>query len=256
MHVSRATRSRHHPVTRMGRRGPLPFAPHVAAVPRSNVSWPQPTRANPSDFTRIQRGTHSAPADCVVLSVCSNRSVDVVVVDTARAAGVALGAPRTDAESTHVLCRHVDETTPDFTRRVLRRIERIQRTLRVRSLWYVGGEEAAEGRSPVPVLQALLPRLDSGGCLTVLGPAQLQSAVFEWIDALVEGRPANVTVRAQLYADTTSADRGGPHPSQTRNTRSLPGAPAQRSSSTLSRPTWLAADGHSTPGGEHGARAS
>lgn len=191
----------------------------------------------------------------MVFSVSSNRSVDVVVVDTARAAGAALGAPRTDAESTHVLCRHVDETTPDFTSRVLRRIERIQRSRHLRSLWYVGGAEAAQGRSPVPLLRSLLSRLDGGGCLTVLGPGQLQSAVFEWIDALMDGRPPNVTVRAQLYADVS--DGYGAAQRAAACARSLAGAPAShRSNPAAAQTAWLALDGNPALGGEHGARPS
>lgn len=134
----------------------------------------------------------------------AHRSVEVFVVDTPRAANVALGAARADAESTHVLCRHEDESTPDFTRRVLRRIDRIQRSRRVRSLWYVVGSEAARARRPLPLLQSLLPLLESGSSLTVVGPGSHQGAVFEWIDAILRRR-SNVTVRAQLYADSAEA---------------------------------------------------
>jgi hypothetical protein len=136
--------------------------------------------------------------------VNAHRSVEVFVVDTPRAANVALGAARADAESTHVLCRHVDESTPDFTRRVLRRIDRIQRSRRVRSLWYVVGSEAARARRPLPLLQSLLPLLESGSSLTVVGPGSHQAAVFEWIDSILRRR-SNVTVRAQLYADSAEA---------------------------------------------------
>ncbi|HTV21404.1 MAG TPA: hypothetical protein VMG12_22105 [Polyangiaceae bacterium] len=131
----------------------------------------------------------------------TQRSVEVFVVDTPRAANVALGVARADAESTHVLCRHADESTPDFTRRVLRRIERIQQSRRVRSLWYVVGSEAARGRCSVPLLQSLLPLLEGGSSLTVVGPGSHQSAVFQWIDSIMHRRE-NVTVRAQLYADS------------------------------------------------------
>jgi len=131
------------------------------------------------------------------------------VVDTPRAANVALGVARADAESTHVLCRHQDESTPDFTRRVLRRIERIQRSRRVRSLWYVVGSEAARGRCSAPLLQSLLPLLEGGSSLTVVGPGSHQSAVFAWIDSIIHRR-ANVTVRAQLYADSAEVPLRSP----------------------------------------------
>ncbi len=196
---------------------------------------------------------HSAHHNCVVPSICCKRSVDVVVVDTARAAGVALGASRTDAESTHLLCRHVDETTSDFTSRVLRRIERIQRTRRVGSLWYVGGTEAAHGRSPVPLLQALLPRLEGGARLTVLGPSHCEGAVFEWLGALLERSPSSVTVRAQLYVDGAPDDGGG---ARQEEQAALHEAPAHRAGSTLAPPAWLAADGSATLGGDHDVRTS
>jgi hypothetical protein len=141
----------------------------------------------------------------------ASRSVEVFVVDTPRAANVALGVARADAESTHVLCRHQDESTPDFTRRVLRRIDRIQRSRRVRSLWYVVGSEAARRRCPLPLLQSLLPLLESGSSLTVVGPGSHQSAVFEWIDSIMHRR-TNVTVRAQLYADAAEAPLRSPEP--------------------------------------------
>ena len=130
-----------------------------------------------------------------------SRSVDVVVVDTPRAASVALGAPRADAESTHVLCRHRDELTADFMRRVLRRIERIVKNRRVRSLWYVVGTEAARGSSSVRLLGDLLPMLDNGASLTVVGPGSHQGTVFEWIDSIMPRRTSNVAVRARLYTD-------------------------------------------------------
>lgn len=135
-----------------------------------------------------------------------HRSVEVFVVDTPRAANVALGVVRANAESTHVLCRHADESTPDFARRVLRRIERIQQTRRVRSLWYVVGSEAARGRCTLPLLQSLLPLLEGGSSLTVVGPGSHQSAVFQWIDSIMHRRE-NVTVRAQLYADSAETPR-------------------------------------------------
>jgi hypothetical protein len=140
----------------------------------------------------------------VSLANAHHRSVEVFVVDTPRAANVALGVARADAESTHVLCRHPDESTPDFTRRVLRRIDRIQRSRRVRSLWYVVGSDGARARCSLPLLQSLLPMLESGSSLTVVGPGSHQSAVFEWIDSILRRR-SNVTVRAQLYADSAEA---------------------------------------------------
>lgn len=134
----------------------------------------------------------------------ANRSAEVFIVDTPSAAGHALGAPRTDAESTHVLCRHVDESAPDFIRRVLRRLERIQRSRPVRSLWYVVGAEAERAPGSARLLAALRPWLESGTCLTVVGPGSSQRALFDWIDGLMDSALGDVSVRAQLYAD------GGP----------------------------------------------
>ena len=110
----------------------------------------------------------------VLLTPGQSGSVDVVrsivyVVDAPSVAGVALGAPRTDAESTHVLCRHEDEATPDFVHRVLRRIARIQRDRHIGSLCYVVGPEAARDGS-APPLHSLMQGLRSGTSLTVVGP--------------------------------------------------------------------------------------
>jgi hypothetical protein len=141
----------------------------------------------------------------VSLPQSSNRLVEVFIVDTPSAAGVALGAVRTDAESTHVLCRHGDESTPDFMRRVLRRLERIQRTRRVRSLWYVVGSLAVRTPGVARLLKALVPLLESGACLTVVGPCSAQGTIFEWIDSLMDSTLGDVSVRAQLYADEAEA---------------------------------------------------
>jgi hypothetical protein len=140
-------------------------------------------------------------APLVLLPLSANRSAEVFIVDTPSAAGHALAAARTDAESTHVLCRHADESTPDFTRRVLRRLERIQRGRRVRSLWYVVGAEAAGAAGSALLLAALRPWLESGACLTVVGPGSSQHALFDWIDGIMDSTLNDVSVRAQLYAD-------------------------------------------------------
>jgi hypothetical protein len=126
--------------------------------------------------------------------------VDVFVVDAPRVASVALGAARADAESTHVLCRHLEETSADFMRRTQRRIERIARTCCIRSLCYVIGPEAACGRSAVPLLVELMSLLAAGANLTVAGPESHRGVVFEWLDALRQRR-VNVSVRARLYDD-------------------------------------------------------
>jgi hypothetical protein len=126
--------------------------------------------------------------------------VDVYVVDSPSVAGVALGAPRTDAESTHILCRHEDEATPDFVHRVLRRIARIQRNRRIGSLCYVVGPEAARNGS-APPLHSLMQGLRSGTSLTVVGPGSSQGAVFSWIESILQRLHGGVTVNARLYAD-------------------------------------------------------
>lgn len=189
----------------------------------------------------------------------ANRSVEVFVVDTPRAANVALGVARADAESTHVLCRHQDESTPDFTRRVLRRIDRIQRSRRVRSLWYVVGSEAARARNALPLLQSLLPLLESGSSLTVVGPGSHQSAVFEWIESILHRR-ANVTVRAQLYADSAEAPR---HPARARvHSTQVTAPPSQRATSAPSlepfvpRVPWFPLDGSGRGAGASGTHAA
>lgn len=142
-------------------------------------------------------------------TVHSKRSVDVVVVDTPRAAGVALGTPRTDAESTHVLCRHTDETPREFGARVRRRLERIRLTRAVRSLWYVVGTDVTTSTSALPLLGTLLPLLDADATLTVVGPGSRQSVLFEGIESVLQRRPNDLTVRAELYADTERVPRSG-----------------------------------------------
>jgi hypothetical protein len=141
----------------------------------------------------------------VSLSLSTNRSVEAFIVATPSAAGVALGALRTDAESTHVLCRHVDEAVPDFAERVLRRLKRIQRGRRLRSLWYVVGSEDVFPRSPAPLLRALVPSLERGAKLTLVGPSSAQRRIFEWIDALLDATLGEIEIVAQLYADGDEA---------------------------------------------------
>jgi len=137
----------------------------------------------------------------VTQSVHSQRSVDVFIVDTPSAAGVALGAPRTGAESTHVLCRHADETPRQFGERVQRRIERIRMTRCVRSLWYVVGADVTTSNGALPLLGTILPLLDADATLTVVGPGSRQSTLFEGIDSVLRDQPCDLTVRAELYAD-------------------------------------------------------
>jgi hypothetical protein len=145
-----------------------------------------------------------------------HRSIDVFVVDAPSAAGVALGAPRTDAESTHVLCRHGDEATPEFIRRVLRRIARIQSGRRLRSLCYVVGPKASR-RGSARLLQALMQLLDGGTHLTVLRPGDSQGEVYSWIDSVLPRRHTGVTGRPRLYAadavEPRSPSPGAPRPS-------------------------------------------
>jgi len=191
--------------------------------------------------------------------VNAHRSVEVFVVDTPRAANVALGAARADAESTHVLCRHVDESTPDFARRVLRRIDRIQRSRRVRSLWYVVGSEAARARRPLPLLQSLLPLLESGSSLTVVGPGSHQAAVFEWIDSILRRR-SNVTVRAQLYADSAEAPRHAP-PARAHSAQGAAPASQRATSATPLEPfvprlPWFPLDASGLGAGSSGTQAA
>jgi hypothetical protein len=136
----------------------------------------------------------------VLFTPSQSRSVDVYVVATPSVAGVALGVPRTDAESTHVLCRHRDEATPDFMSRVLRRIARIRRNWRIGSLCYVVGPEVARDGS-VPPLHSLMQEMESGTSLTVVGPGSSQGVLFSWIESILQRRHSGVTVKARLYAD-------------------------------------------------------
>lgn len=155
-------------------------------------------------------------------SIHSQRSVDVVVVDTHGAAAVALGVPRTDAESTHVLCRHSDETPRDFSARVRRRIERIRQTRPVRSLWYVvGSDVVTAANGALPLLGILLPLLDAEATLTVVGPDSQQRVLFEGIDRILQRRPDDLTVRAELYADPERSSRSS-RPSRAHTGASLP----------------------------------
>jgi hypothetical protein len=133
-----------------------------------------------------------------VLQTHSQRAVDVFVVDTPRVLGTSLGVPSADAESTHVLCRHLDETTPDFSTRVRRRIQRIQQSRRVRALCYVVGGSSEAARSE-QVLSALMPLLDEGSSVTVVGPSSDQNAVFQCIDAAMQHGREDLSLRAQFY---------------------------------------------------------
>ena len=151
-----------------------------------------------------------------------NRSVEVFIVDAPGAAAQALGAHRPTAESTHVLCRHADESTSEFQKRVLDRTERIRACRRIRALWYVAGSESVESSLEIgfestdrpgalPLLATLLPMLETGASLTVIGPGTHQGAVFAWLDSLIPQHRSRVTVRAQLYPHD-AATAGGAQP--------------------------------------------
>ena len=140
----------------------------------------------------------------------TKRSVEVFIVDAPGVAAQALGAHRPTAESTHVLCRHADESAWDFEKRVLDRTERIRACWRIRALWYVVGSEhvgnptnsaseCLELPRALPILETLVPMLETGASLTVIGPGTHQGAVFAWLDSLIPQHRSRVTVRAQLY---------------------------------------------------------
>lgn len=135
----------------------------------------------------------------------SNRSVEVFIVDSPRAAAAALGARCPGAESTHVLCRHEDEATCDFSTRVLRRMARIQKSHGIRALWYVVGSDGSEAWRSLPLLSALLEMLSSGSSLTVVGPGTHQTAVFDWLDSLLHRRNQEVTLGVKLYPHAGNA---------------------------------------------------
>ena len=129
----------------------------------------------------------------------SNRSVEVFIVDSPRAAAAALGARCPGAESTHVLCRHEDEATSEFSTRVLRRMGRIQKSHGIRALWYVVGSDGTEAWRSLPLLSSLLEMLSSGSSLTVVGPGTHQATVFDCLDSLINRRNPDVTVGVKLY---------------------------------------------------------
>jgi hypothetical protein len=178
---------------------------------RSDPSWKQrdrPTKLLPAVLAHIllSGGVSKLPAP--------TRSVEVFIVDAPRAAAQALGAHRPTAESTHVLCRHADESVCDFQKRVLDRTERISACRRIRAVWYVVGSESVGAESierhadpasecveplrALPMLQTLVPMLETGASLTVIGPGTHQGAVFEWLDSLTPKSRSRVTVRPQL----------------------------------------------------------
>lgn len=103
-----------------------------------------------------------------------------------------------------MLCRHVDETARDFQKRVVERTERIRACRRIRALWYVVGSDSVDHPtecpepSALPLLETLVPMLDTGASLTVIGPGTHQGAVFAWLDSLIPQHRSRVTVRAQL----------------------------------------------------------
>jgi hypothetical protein len=148
----------------------------------------------------------------VLQSRASNRSVEVFIVDSPRAAAVALRARCPGAESTHVLCRHEDEATCDFSTRVLRRMARIQKSHGIRALWYVVGSDGSDAWRSLPLLSSLLEMLSSGASLTVVGPGTHQTAVFDWLDSLLHRRKPEVTVGVKLYPHAGNAAQRLPVP--------------------------------------------
>jgi hypothetical protein len=142
----------------------------------------------------------------------SNGSVEVFIVDNPRAAAAALEARRPGAESTHVLCRHEDESTSEFSTRMLRRMARIQKSHGIRALWYVLGSNGSEHWRSLPLLRRLLEMLSSGSSLTVVGHGTHQATVFDWLDSLIHRRNPEITVGVQLYPHASDATRRLPEP--------------------------------------------
>ena len=137
----------------------------------------------------------------------AHRSVEIFIVDTAEAA-MALGSHRPTAESTHILCRHVDEPPLEFTTRVLRRTDRIQKSRHIRSLWYLLGSDTLATLGSMPLLQSLFGMLTSGSSLTVVGPGSHQETVLGWLDSLLHRRRADVSVQARLYSGARLGEAG------------------------------------------------
>lgn len=165
----------------------------------------------------------------------SNRSVEVFIVDSPRAAVAALGARRPGAESTHVLCRHEDEGTSDFSTRVLRRMERIQQSRGIRALWYVVGSNGGDAWRALPLLSSLLEMLGSGSSLTVVGPGAHQAVVFDWLDSLMHQRNPEVTVGVRLYPHAGDAPRPFAEPFGDRRKEGAPTVARSRPTASLFR---------------------
>jgi hypothetical protein len=178
----------------------MPFAPSVARVHAAKVSAAQRAAAKISANSPCGRVARILLLVRLVFQPGpSNRSVEVFIVDSPRAATAALGARRPGAESTHVLCRHEDEATPEFAMRVLRRMSRIQKSHGIRALWYVVGSDGSEAWRSLPLLSSLLEMLSAGSSLTVVGPGTHQATVFDWLDSLMNRRNPEVTVGVRLY---------------------------------------------------------
>jgi hypothetical protein len=120
-----------------------------------------------------------------------NRSVDVFVVDSPRAATAALQAQRPGAESTHLLCRHATETSQDFTARVLRRMARICKSSSIGALWYVVGPETLESRGSILLVNRLLAMLGADSNLHLVSPESREGAGFEWLSTLTTPQQLN-----------------------------------------------------------------
>jgi hypothetical protein len=133
-------------------------------------------------------------------------STEVFIVDSLRAAPVALDAHRPGEESTYVLCRAARELGTAFKQRVLRRATQIRSHGCISSLWYVMGKQASEPAGSVLLLQELLPLLETGARLTLASPCSQGQLVFDWLASLLGQRRTEIDMGVRFYSDSVYPD--------------------------------------------------
>jgi hypothetical protein len=158
-----------------------------------------------------EASTPSWHAPCTGRSVfCSKTDrprTELFVVDSSPAAALALGAHRSNEESTYVLCRAAVEPGPAFNERVLKRARQIQARWSIDSLWYVIGSKPVEPPGSIRLLQELLPLLERGSSVTLATPRSFGPVVFGWVDSLLSQRGDDVNMGVRFYPDITALRR-------------------------------------------------
>jgi hypothetical protein len=153
-------------------------------------------------------GTRRAHSRNVSRSSTDRPGTEVFVVDSSPAVALALGAHRPSEESTYVLCRAASERGPDFSRRVLKRVQQIQAHRCIGSLWYVVGSKSFEPTGSVGLLEELLPLLERGARVTLATPRSFGSVVFGWVDTLLGRTRDDVNMGVRFYPDISELRRG------------------------------------------------